>query len=71
VAKYGVLFETSRGPEVEYRPGTWEVDPRTGRVDRGELVPLASTRALRAREVARVRWNRRRAFFRHSLAAEA
>ncbi|PRW58310.1 hypothetical protein C2E21_3288 [Chlorella sorokiniana] len=50
VARWGVLFETARGPEVQYRPGTFEVDPVTGRVDRGELVPVAQTRLARMRE---------------------
>ncbi|KAL4433769.1 hypothetical protein ABPG75_000210 [Micractinium tetrahymenae] len=52
VARYGVLFETARGPEMEWRPGTFEFDPVTGRFDRGEMLPLATTRAARAREAA-------------------
>jgi hypothetical protein len=36
------------------RPGTFEFDPVTGKIDRGELVPVASTRAMKAKEIARV-----------------
>ena len=56
VARYGVLFETTRGPPMKFRPGTWEFDPATGRYDRGAMVPLtaAESRAARAWEVARV-----------------
>lgn len=59
VARYGVLFETARGPEMEWRPGTFEFDPATGRFDRGEMVPLATTRAARAREAVQASAARR------------
>ena len=39
-ARYGFLFEEHRGPAIGRRDVTLEVDPATGRVDRGELVIL-------------------------------
>ncbi|PRW60571.1 rhamnose-binding lectin-like [Chlorella sorokiniana] len=51
VARFGVLFETSRGPSVKYQPGTWQFDPATGTFDRGRMVPLSPLESRRARAV--------------------
>jgi len=40
VARYGPLFEEHRGPAIGRRDATLEVDPITGRVDRGTLVVI-------------------------------
>lgn len=55
VARFGVVFETARGPKVQWRPGTFEFDQATGRFDRGGMVPTASTRAARVRDTCKVR----------------
>lgn len=39
-ARFGFLFEEHRGPAVGLRDASLEIDPFTGRVDRGELVYL-------------------------------
>lgn len=51
VARYGPLFEEHRGPAIGRRGATLEIDPITGKVDRGELVgikerPLISIPAI-------------------------
>ncbi|PRW60718.1 hypothetical protein C2E21_0718 [Chlorella sorokiniana] len=51
VARFGVLFETSRGPAMKYQPGTWQFDPATGTFDRGRMVPLSPLESRRARAV--------------------
>ncbi|PSC71772.1 T9SS C-terminal target domain-containing [Micractinium conductrix] len=53
VGRYGVLFETSRGPDATYSPGTFEWDPATGRYDRGSLVTATHTHAQQAHETAK------------------
>lgn len=53
MARYGVVFETARGPKVQWRPGTFEFDAATGRFDRGGMVPTASTRAARIRDTCK------------------
>ena len=39
--RYGLLFEEYRGPAIGRRDATLDVDPATGRVDRGKLVVLS------------------------------
>ena len=39
-------------PYIFCRPGSFEINPATGKLDRGTMVPLACTRAQRAHSIA-------------------
>lgn len=49
LARWGVLFETTKGPRVRYEPGTY--DYVSGKLDRGKPVYISKTRFEKAREV--------------------
>lgn len=51
---HGMQWRPSSPAPCCCRPGTFEIDPVTGQVDRGELVPVAQTRMARVREATHV-----------------